>query len=196
MTLSIHTHLYTYQLLPFPMLLFRLLFCKSSIYISLVLVNPNLKLLYIDNHNSRFYFQKSSTGIKISTIKYNKINFFYLQGDCGKSVFPGAGQVCRPPGDQLECRQRRPGEGDDLSREIETGSWFIILNISELLPTAACSYHQTPGHGHHVTSSEVRRNTENRNNLFLESVLVQLRLLTKTRRLYQMFHHQKVSFFM
>ena len=134
------------------MLLFRLLFCKSSIYISLVLVNPNLKLLYIDNHNSRFYFQKSSTGIKISTIKYNKINFFYLQGDCGKSVFPGAGQVCRPPGDQLECRQRRPGEGDDLSREIETGSWFIILNISELLPTAAGSYHQTPGHGHHVTS--------------------------------------------
>ena len=36
--------------------------------------------------------------------------------------------------------------------KIETGSWFIILNISELLPTAAGSYHQTPGHGHHVTS--------------------------------------------
>ena len=148
------------------MLLFRLLFCKSSIYISLVLVNPNLKLLYIDNHNSRFYFQKSSTGIKISTIKYNKINFFYLQGDCGKSVFPGAGQVCRPPGDQLECRQRRPGEGDDLSREIETGSWFIILNISELLPTAAGSYHQTPGHGHHVTSPKARQRVFGRFNVF------------------------------
>ena len=39
--------------------------------------------------------------------------------------------------------------------KIETDSWFIILNISELLPTAAGSYHQTPGHGHHVTSPKV-----------------------------------------
>ena len=68
--------------------------------------------------------------------------------------------------------------------KIETGSWFIILNISELFPTAACSYHQTPGHGHHVTSSEVSLDWLGSREIisFTALVLLCLLALTKTRR--------------